>query len=226
MQTLFFLMIGGLLILVGDCAIPQTTARKVDIDITKSTALTYPAQIRGVYIFKPGDQSLVTAYGDVSTSEYVTIYGATPLLLSASSIRGMKGDRPMIIYVFDTRWPGKFKPSTLHTSRDRVEHFTVNENVAIVSIAIAVAGLSQGKGSIWLLRLCAHGNSGFLELGQGLTANSAQFLRFLKGYFTPGGPGIELHGCATGSSTAVSLKRRGLSCTPGGVSSPATVTCF
>jgi hypothetical protein len=56
MQTLFFLMIGGLLILVGGCAIPQTTARKVDIDITKSTAITYPAQIRGVYIFKPGDQ--------------------------------------------------------------------------------------------------------------------------------------------------------------------------
>lgn len=120
----------------------------------------------------------------------------------------------MIIYVFDTRWPGEFKPSTLHTNKDRVEHFTVNKNVAIVNIARAVTGCSQGKGSIWLLRLCAHGNSGFLELGQGLSANSAQFLRVLKGYFTPGGPGIELHGCATGSSIGVTPKWF-RSCTPG-----------
>lgn len=135
--------------------------------------------------------------------------------LSATRIGGKKGVLPMIIYVFDTRWPGKLEPSILHSSKDRVEHFTVNPRVSIVNIARAVAGLSEGKGSIWMLRLCAHGNSGFLELGQGLSANSAQFLRFLKGYFTPGGPGIEIHGCATGSSREVRSKWFGLSCTPG-----------
>ncbi|BCS53133.1 hypothetical protein [Geobacter sp. SVR] len=55
MQKVMIVIFGGLLVAMSGCAIPQTKALTLNIDTTKSSVLTYPAQIRGAYFFRPED---------------------------------------------------------------------------------------------------------------------------------------------------------------------------
>ena len=105
----------------------------------------------------------------------------------------------MIMNVFDSRYPIK-KPYGIYRPGDNVVDYYLAPDAKIAIIPIFIIAASEGEKSIWLLRLCAHGNSGFLELGEGLTATNAFHFKVLKNYFTPGGRGIEIHGCGVGSS--------------------------
>jgi len=89
-----------------------------------------------------------------------------------------------------------------------------------------IKGLSQGVGQIKLLRICAHGNRGYVQLGKdGLTAGTAQKLNVLKPYFSSDPAArIEIHACGVASSTDIVKRRAGkpvrdagghLVCTPG-----------
>jgi hypothetical protein len=113
------------------------------------------------------------------------------------------------MYAFDRRWSSYYTPSTLHSSQDRVDYFTVAPETAIPTILRIVISRSQGPGSIWLLRLCAHGNAGSMELEEGLTVNTALRFKSLRGYFTQGGPGIEIHACGVASDVDLKPGKKG-----------------
>lgn len=108
----------------------------------------------------------------------------------------------MIMNVFDSRYPIK-KPYGIYRPGDNVVDYHLAPRAKIAIIPIFLIAASEGENSIWLLRLCAHGNSGFLELGEGLTAANAFHFNILGNYFTPGGGGIEIHACGVGSSMAL-----------------------
>lgn len=62
----------------------------------------------------------------------------------------------------------------------------------------------NNPGNIDCLYLVAHGNSGVLWLGKpGIGITGAALFAKLQGAFTPGGRGIEIHGCACASSTEI-----------------------
>lgn len=70
-----------------------------------------------------------------------------------------------------------------------------------------------------VVRLCSHGNSGSVQLGQGLTAANAWRFQLLNGHWEGRYPRIEVHACGVLSSTPVACPpspRPGM-CTPGTV---------
>ena len=89
----------------------------------------------------------------------------------------------MIINVFDSRYPIA-KPYGVLRNGDVVDyHLAPGASLTVIPSFIIAA--SNGEGSISLLRLCGHGNSGFLELGEGLTAANASRFDVLRKYFAP-----------------------------------------
>jgi len=75
---------------------------------------------------------------------------------------------------------------------------------------------------VGVVRLCCHGNSGAVELGQGLTPATAQRFGLLRGHFIGSYPRIEVHACAVLSQTAIGCAQNAqgapvLPCTPGTV---------
>jgi hypothetical protein len=74
----------------------------------------------------------------------------------------------MVIYVFDERWGGPWKPHRGTNPNDvAVVHVKRTEWLGAIATKIqkAVAKKGQGKRSIWLMHVCGHGNVGVQELG-------------------------------------------------------------
>jgi hypothetical protein len=124
----------------------------------------------------------------------------------------------MIMYVWDKYFSdrfGTFTYSTTH-SKGTLQHtfgFVVQKDWVISDIVTNIILFSEGKGSIWLLRLCAHarGLAGHLDLGRppGLDIHTARYLAPLKEYFSPGARGIELHSCWTASGSPEECRAQG-----------------
>lgn len=55
MNGMRMLIAAGLVLATCGCAAQQTKVRSMEIDTGKSTIITYPAQVRGAYLFKPGE---------------------------------------------------------------------------------------------------------------------------------------------------------------------------
>ena len=110
----------------------------------------------------------------------------------------------MIIYLHDYRspWPRylKFKP---HQNATDVEHIVVSKVMSMDQVVEAVIRKAAKPKSIWLLLLLAHGNQGYLELGTGLTKDTCHHFHDLREFMTPGGEGIEIHGCAVASNSPI-----------------------
>jgi hypothetical protein len=106
----------------------------------------------------------------------------------------------MIINVYDSRYPIT-KPFGVYRPGDHVVDYHLAPGAKIAVIPTFIIAVAEGEKSIWLLRLCAHGNSGFLQLGDGLTAENAFYFNILRNYFSPGARGIELHACGVASTT-------------------------
>lgn len=126
----------------------------------------------------------------------------------------------MIVYAFDERFMPISKRKLINWEALKARHNrdgTVYAGVEIqaadvpltivLRIKLAVREKGQGMGSIWSLRLCAHGYCGNLQLGTGLrwhqTAASVGGFEELASYMTPGGPGVEIWGCGIGSETDI-----------------------
>jgi hypothetical protein len=105
----------------------------------------------------------------------------------------------MLMYVFDERWPGAFE-SARHMPWTTVEVLKVRKDATITSIVTLIR--ENAIEDIETLLLCAHGNSGYLQLGEGLNHGRANHFSRLAGKFESGGV-IEIHGCGVASSTDV-----------------------
>ncbi len=104
----------------------------------------------------------------------------------------------VIIFCFDPRWPGTFVP---YRSNVTIRHFTVQRTDSIPVIAQRIRSVA-GSDLIETLYLCAHGNSGYLQLGTGLTTATAMSFSVLRGRFDFMGM-IQIHGCGVASSTSI-----------------------
>lgn len=126
----------------------------------------------------------------------------------------------MIVYVFDERFmpisKRKFQnweQLKLKHDREKTIYATVEVKATddlltiVLGIKLAVRQKKQAFNSIWMLRLCGHGFSGYLQLGMGLywykTEEIKQAFQELAPYMTLGGPGVEIWGCGIGSETDI-----------------------
>lgn len=125
----------------------------------------------------------------------------------------------MIYYIIDRRFPSAFRWSAELTTRighaklmtfelPYLYHF-VYPGQSIKTIVSDTARFMRqakwGDGSVDMIRLCGHGNSGYVEIGEGLTETTAgafsELARFMKRDFKLSG--IEIHGCGVGSDTSI-----------------------
>jgi len=124
----------------------------------------------------------------------------------------------MIYYIIDTRFPHAYRRSVELNVRSGTPlmdfefpylyHF-VYSSQSIRSIVSDtkryILQAKWGRGSIDMIRLCGHGDSGLLQIGEGLTeANAAEFGE-LAFYMKPDfrQVGVEIHGCGVGSDTSI-----------------------
>jgi hypothetical protein len=109
----------------------------------------------------------------------------------------------MIVYLFDPRWPDK-QYYTPHPVSPSVVKWICFEDVSVRDMLTAMKTRRDIKpGMIQLMRVCAHGNTGYVELGQGLTQTGAGAFDVLKGCFAPRADGIEIHACGVASDTDI-----------------------
>jgi len=125
----------------------------------------------------------------------------------------------MNIYVFDRRWPGTHRPTVFHSRGGLTAYFIVEPGTPIPNIVTRIRSYLTTD-NIWLLRLCAHGNSGYLEMGEGVNQQNAHHFGALRGMFTRGGQGIQIHACAVASSDPIQCGW--FRCTPGTVGGDQT----
>jgi hypothetical protein len=104
----------------------------------------------------------------------------------------------VIIFCFDPRWPGTFIP---YRSNVTIRHFRIQTTDSIQVIAQRIRSVA-GSDSIETLYLCAHGNSGYLQLGTGLSSTTAPPFSLLNGRFGSMGF-IQIHGCGVASTTSI-----------------------
>jgi hypothetical protein len=117
-----------------------------------------------------------------------------------------------IIYVWDERWPGSFEFARKHAIAGEPSFgFTAHKSSRIGWILSQIIGLSQGPGEIKLLRICAHGNMGYVQLGKdGLTVATAAHMSVLKHFFSKDpATRIEIHACGVASATNIVKSRAG-----------------
>ena len=140
----------------------------------------------------------------------------------------------MIYYIIDVRFPNAYRRSSELNARegsDKMEEFEfpilyhfVYPSQSIRTIArdtkANILKANWGFYSVDMVRLCGHGDSGFLQFGEGLTeANAGEFSElaiFMKSDFSK--VGVEIHGCGVGSDTSIRLAGSSLEnpvCTPG-----------
>jgi hypothetical protein len=122
----------------------------------------------------------------------------------------LHGDN-MIYYIIDVRYPNGYKIVTKlqgKHGKDYLYHF-VYQSESIQSIIRSTKHyILKGGGklkSLDMIRLCGHGNSGYVQLGQGLTKSTAGWFRDLAGFLKPdlSRDGIQIHGCGVGSDTSI-----------------------
>jgi hypothetical protein len=101
--------------------------------------------------------------------------------------------------------------------RGPAAYIRVNSQWSMDQIARRI--LQNAPRGLGVVRLCSHGNSGHVELGQGLTAANAWRFQLLSGHWQGRFPKIEVHACGVLSATPVACPAspRPGTCTPGTV---------
>lgn len=108
----------------------------------------------------------------------------------------------MIVNLYDSR--GLAGDWQYTTPRNNIIRLVAGRQESLNNILRRVIEACQGPGSIWLLRIIAHGNSGFIQLGrENLNTSNAQQLSTLRNYFTSNGIGIAIHSCGSASDTPI-----------------------
>src|SRR6516165_1385059 len=111
----------------------------------------------------------------------------------------------MLMYVFDRRWHTKgdndgTATAAPHKKGVTVDEFIVEANHTIPAIAVFIVKHAK-KRKISLLRLCGHGNAGYLQLGTGLDVATQGHLKKLANEKVFASRAVvEFHGCGVASS--------------------------
>ena len=140
----------------------------------------------------------------------------------------------MIYYIIDVRFPNAYRRSSQLNARSGGHQMADFENPILYhfvnphqSIRTIVRDTRRyllkaklGARSVDMIRLCGHGNSGFLQLGEGLTeSNASEFSElafFMRSELSL--IGIEIHGCGVASDTPITnpeSKIKKPTCVPG-----------
>jgi hypothetical protein len=120
----------------------------------------------------------------------------------------------MIMYMFDRRWNDRSREdgtatAARHAKGTTVDESTVEADHTIPTIAVFIVKRSKDQ-KIRLLRLCGHGNAGFLQLGKGLDFSSQTGLRKLANEkIFASDAVVEIHGCGVASDKNLILNPRG-----------------
>jgi hypothetical protein len=127
----------------------------------------------------------------------------------------------MIVYLIDSRAPAAPPPRSLEALQQHQDDFEqgwrrvvralpghADAQIVIAGPGDNIAGLMQSiraavrtANTIWLLRILAHGNQGFVQLGRGLRLSEAHQFLLIAALMTPNGKGIEIHGCEVGGGS-------------------------
>ena len=125
----------------------------------------------------------------------------------------------MIYYIIDRRFPSAFRRSVELNTRTGTDslmdfefpylyHFVYPSQTIRTIVSDTKRFILQAKwgaGSIDMIRLCGHGDSGELQIGEGLNeSNAAEFgelAPYMKSDFSR--VGVEIHGCGVGSDTSI-----------------------
>jgi hypothetical protein len=75
-----------------------------------------------------------------------------------------------------------------------------NEKLRLVDLVTMIGFMAPPGPSIECLHLCSHGNSGWINLCQGVAFLNSWEFRNLRGRFQEGGRGIRIHGCMVAAS--------------------------
>lgn len=147
----------------------------------------------------------------------------------------------MIYYIIDVRFPKAFRRSAdlrdqekirgVSDDRPRLEDFEkdylyhfVYPSQSIKTIVrdtkSFIVKANLGFQSVDMIRLCGHGNSGYLQFGEGLNESNAAAFSELALFMKPDlyAVGVEIHGCGVGSDTSISGARGAINnpeCVPG-----------
>lgn len=125
----------------------------------------------------------------------------------------------MIYYIIDFRFPHAYRRSAELNARHgevRMEdfespflyHFVYPDQpirTIVQDTRDFILKANWGLGSVDMIRLCGHGNSGYLQLGEGLDMSNAKWFRNLAIFMKPDlyRVGVEIHGCGVASDTSV-----------------------
>lgn len=130
----------------------------------------------------------------------------------------------MIYYIIDVRVPGRYKmilniPGKL--GKDYLYHF-VYPTQSMATIVRDTKGFmveaKLGNRSVDMIRLAGHGNSGYVQIGTGLTESTAPEFGKLASFLKADAfnDGVQIHGCGVGSDTNIASAD----------STPANITCI
>lgn len=125
----------------------------------------------------------------------------------------------MIYYIIDTRFPHAFRRSVELNTRqgdDQMEDFEFPSLYHFVYANQSIKQIVQdtkrfmldakwGYYSVDMIRLCGHGDTGYLQFGEGLNESNAAEFSELSVFMKPdySRVGVEIHGCGVGSDTSV-----------------------
>lgn len=117
----------------------------------------------------------------------------------------------MIYYIIDIRYPYGYKMITKLPGierKDYLYHF-VYPTQSIESIVKytkrSIIEEKLGHHSVDMIRLCGHGNSAYVQIGEGLTESNADEFETLANFMKAAAykDGIQIHGCGVGSDTNI-----------------------
>ncbi len=117
----------------------------------------------------------------------------------------------MIYYIIDIRYPYGYKiitklPGTL--GKDYLYHFvyqTHSMKNIVQDTKNFILNEKLGQGSMDMIRLCGHGNTGYMQIGEGLSESNAGEFSALASFLKADAykDGIQIHGCGVGSDTNI-----------------------
>ncbi len=111
------------------------------------------------------------------------------------------------INVVDQRSPRIDRALTRREARIRGQTVNIRVDQAWSMDRICRRVLQNSPAGLGVLRIFCHGNSGSVELGQGLNMASVPSFRLLRGHFVGQFPKIEVHSCGVLSGTPVSRQQ-------------------
>ena len=113
----------------------------------------------------------------------------------------------MIFYVIDRRFPTSFKIAGTNGKDFLYNYVDAGQLMSLVVYNIKRSILDGGLGykSVDMIRLCGHGNTGYMQIGEGLSAKNADLFKDLAGFLTANlyKDGIQIHGCGVASSSNI-----------------------